>query len=90
MNFIRLVIMALIASTVVYFSIAWFMRSTRRERLENEWDAENPGGDVEQRRKEVEAGVTAFTQTLPYRALLLIYIVPLAAIIYTLLATNWS
>ena len=90
MNFVRLLILALLASSIVYVSVAWFLRSTRRERLEKEWDAANPEGDPEARRREVEEGVTAFTQTLPYRALWLIYILPVAAIGYTLIVTNWN
>lgn len=88
--FFRLAILSVLASTVVYFSVAWFLRSTRRERLEGEWDVANPGGDPEQRRAEVEKGVEAFTETWAYKALWLIYIVPIAAIGYTLLMTNWN
>jgi hypothetical protein len=90
MNFVRLLVLALVASSVVYICVARFLRSTRRERLEKEWDAEHPEGDPETRRAEVEKGVQAFTQTLPYRALWLIYILPVAAVGYTLLATNWN
>ena len=90
MNFVRLLILAIVASTVFYFCIAWFLRSTRRERLEKEWDAKNPGGDLTQRQHEVEDGVNAFTQSWPYRALWLIYIIPVAAVVYTLIATNWN
>ncbi len=90
MNFVRLLILAVVASTVVYFSVAWFLRSTRRERLEKEWDAANPGGDPKDRRREVEEGVEAFTQTLGYRALWLIYVLPVLAVGYTLVMTNWN
>ncbi|MEL7013727.1 MAG: hypothetical protein AAFO72_10665 [Pseudomonadota bacterium] len=90
MNFVRLLILALVVSTVVYFSVAWFLRSTRRERLEKEWDADNPGGDPAERRRDVEEGVQAFTQSFAYRALWLIYILPVLAIGYTLAMTNWN
>lgn len=90
MNFVRLLVLAVVASTVVYVCVAWFLRSTRRERLEKEWDAENPGGDQTERRRVVEEEVQKFTQTLPYRALWLIYILPIAAVGYTLIATNWN
>ena len=90
MNFVRLVVLALIASTVVYFSVAWFLRSTRRERLEREWDAANPDGDPDARYRDVEEGVEALKQSFGYKALALIYILPIAAILYTLIATNWN
>lgn len=90
MNFVRLLVLAVVASAVVYFSLAWYLRSVRRERLEKEWDAEHPHGDPADRRREVEEQVEAFTQTLPYRALWLIYVLPIVAIGYTLLMTNWN
>lgn len=90
MAFIRLLILSLVVSTVVYVCVAWFIRSTRRERLEKEWDAANPGGDPAQRKAHADAGVDALTQSLGYRALWLIYILPIVIIGYTLLVTNWN
>ena len=90
MAFLRLIVFGAIGLTVLYLSVAWFARSTRRERLEKEWDAANPGGDIEVRRAEVEKGVDEFRGTLVYRALLLIYIVPAALVIANLIVTNWN
>ena len=88
MNLVRLVFILAIVCTAVYLSVAWFLRSTRRERLEKEWDAANPGGDLANRRVDVEKGVTAFTQTLGYRALWLIYIVPVVLVVLSYFMTN--
>ncbi len=88
MNFIRLVIIGAIALTIVYLSVAWYCRSVRRERLENEWDAENPGGSVDVRQKVVEDGVKEFRSSLTYRALLLIYVVPVILVAIAWYATN--
>ena len=76
MNFIRLVIIGAIGLTIIYLSVAWYCRLVRRERLEKEWDAENPEGSIDVRRKVVEDGVEEFRSSLAYRALLLIYVVP--------------
>ena len=88
MNLVRLILMLALACTVGYLAVAWYLRSTRRERLEHEWDRENPDGDRETRKVDVEKGVTAFTQTLGYRALWLIYIVPVVLVVLSYFMTN--
>ena len=88
MALVRLVVFGMIGLTVVYLAVSWFARSTRRERLEKEWDAANPDGDVETRRAEVESGVEKFRSSFVYRALLLIYIIPAALIIAAYFMTN--
>ncbi len=90
MGLVRLVVFGAIALTVVYFAVTWFARSTRREKLEKEWDAANRDGDHATRRAEVEKGVDAFRASLVYRAFALIYIVPTIAVIVVLIATNWN
>lgn len=88
MNFIRLVIIGAIGLTIIYLSVAWYCRSVRRERLEKEWDTENPGGSIDVRRKTVEEGVEDFRNSLGYRALLLIYIIPPVLVAVAWYATN--
>jgi hypothetical protein len=90
MSLIRLVVFGGIGLTIVYLAVAWFARSTRRERLEKEWDAANPDGDPETRATEVEKGVDEFRASLGYKALLLIYIVPAGLAVITLINTNWN
>ena len=88
MNLIRLIVILGVACTAVYVVLAWYLRSTCRERLEHEWDAANPGADPASRASDVEKGVVAFTQTLGYRALWLIYIVPVALVTLSYFMTN--
>ena len=90
MGLIWLFIFGFIGTTILYFTVAWFARSTRRERLEKRWDAANPGGDPKVRRVEVEQGVDAFRASLAYRLLWLIYIIPAAVVLATLILTNWN
>ena len=88
MNFIRLIVLGFVVCSVIYVAVAWFLRSTCRERLEKEWDAENSEQDPQKRAAEVEAGVTEFTHSLGYRALWLIYIVPVLLIAVSYFTTN--
>jgi len=90
MGLVRLVVFGFIGLSVLYFAVAWYARSTCRERLEHEWDAANPEADPGARAGEVEKGVDAYRATLGYRALLLIYIVPAALVIANLVMTNWN
>lgn len=84
MAFIRALLVLLLGLTVIYVCVAWYCRSVRRENLEKQWDAANPGGDHIQRGMEVEKGVESFTASWAYRALWLIYVVPIgvATMIY--------
>ena len=43
MALVRLVVFGFIGLTVVYLAVSWYSSSVRREKLENAWDAENPG-----------------------------------------------
>lgn len=86
----RLAIFGFMALTIVYLVMAWFVRSTRRQQLEQEWDAANPGGSPETRRIEVEQDVEAFRKTLAYRSLWLIYVLPVIFVIAVLVNTNWN
>ncbi|MCP3968852.1 MAG: hypothetical protein GY717_00745 [Rhodobacteraceae bacterium] len=90
MSLVRLVVFGAIGLTVVYLAVAWFVRSTRRERLEKQWDAANPAGDAEARRAEVEKGVDEYRGGLVYRSLLLIYIVPAVLVVANIVVTNWN
>ncbi|KMW60327.1 Cation/multidrug efflux pump [Candidatus Rhodobacter oscarellae] len=88
MNFVRLIVLAALICTVIYVAVAWYLRSITRERLEKEWAAAHPGRDPVERSADVEAGVEEFKQSLGYRALWLIYVVPVALIAITWFTTN--
>ncbi len=45
MAFIKLVVFGFIGLTVIYWSISLYARSVTKERLEDEFDADNPDGD---------------------------------------------
>ncbi|PID36076.1 MAG: hypothetical protein CR993_06885 [Rhodobacterales bacterium] len=88
MHFVRLIIFGGLALSVVFFAASWFFRSTRREALEKEWDADHPDGDEADRDAFVEAGIAEYNAGIVPKLLWLIYILPGLFILYTLITTN--
>jgi uncharacterized membrane protein len=86
LGWLRLIFMALVVLTVVYFLVAVYSRSVRREKLEKQWAAEGLEGD---RDAWIEAGMKAYEKGLKRRLLWLIYIVPMVAFAATIYFVNW-
>ncbi|MEL7179091.1 MAG: hypothetical protein AAFN63_04600 [Pseudomonadota bacterium] len=88
MGFIKLVIFGFIGLTVIYFSVSIFSRSVRKERLEKQFDAENPdGGEPGARDAFIAEGMQAYHSSIRPKLIGLVYVVPtvvIAAIIYTI------
>ena len=81
MGFIKLVIFGFIGLTVIYFSVSIYSRSVRKERLEDEFDAENPdGGDEGARDAFVAEGLKAYDASIRPKLIGLVYVVPTIAI----------
>ncbi|SFR31972.1 hypothetical protein SAMN04488005_0220 [Yoonia tamlensis] len=81
MAFIRLVVVGLVVLTMLYWMIAIYSRSVRRERLEKEFDALNPENiDQDARDTYVEAGMTAYNNSLRPKLIGLVYVVPAVVI----------
>jgi hypothetical protein len=81
MGFIKLVIFGFIGLTVIYFSVSIYSRSVRKERLENEFDEENPdGGDEGARDAFVAEGLKAYDASIRPKLIGLVYVVPTIAI----------
>lgn len=89
MALVRLVIFGGIALTVLYLAVGWFARSTRRERLEKEWDAANPGGDPAERAAFVEKGMAEYHASLRPKLVLLVYVVPVLAALALIYLINF-
>jgi Ca2+/Na+ antiporter len=85
-GFIRLMIFAFVALSVVYVVVSIYSRSVRREKLEKRWDADPPEGQGDtERRAFIEAGMRDYEQGLRKKLIWLVYIVPMvvfAAIVY--------
>ena len=83
MGLVRLVVFGFLLLSVVYFSLSWFSRSVRREKLEKEWDEERPEGTS--RDDFVAAGIKDYNEGLRPKLLLLVYVIPtvfIACIVY--------
>ena len=81
MGFIKLVIFGFIGLTVIYFLVSIYSRSVRKERLEDEFDAENPdGGDEGARDAFVAEGLKAYDASIRPKLIGLVYVVPTLAI----------
>ena len=88
MGFIKLVIFGFIGLTVIYFSIAIYSRSVRKERLEDEFDEKFPEGGAEGARDTfIAEGMHAYNTSIRPKLIGLVYVVPtvvIAVIVYTI------
>ena len=84
---IRLAVFGFIALTVVYFTVAIYSRSVRREKLEKKYDA---GGIEGERHDYIEAGMQAYEHGLKRRLLWLVYIIPTVVIAVTIYFVNYQ
>ena len=86
MGFIKLVIFGFIGLTVIYFSVSLYSRSVRKERLEDEFDENHPGGgDASARDAFVSEGLQAYDASIRPKLIGLVYVVPtvvLGTIVY--------
>ena len=89
MGFIRLVVIGFVVLTVVFVCVSLYSRSVRRERLENEWDANPPdGADVSARSAYVEQGMVEYFSGFRRRLVLLVYVVPTVVVGIIFYLTN--
>ncbi len=87
----RLIVLALIGLTVVYFLVSIYSKSVRREKLEKEWDTDPAREDVPEadRTAFIEAGMDVYRHGLKRRLLWLIYIIPMIVFVTIIYAVNW-
>lgn len=89
MEFIRLVVVGFVILTVIFVCVSLYSRSVRREKLEDEWDANPPGDpDPTARRAFVEQGMAAYFSGFRRRLVLLVYVVPTVIIVTILFIVN--
>ena len=81
MAFIKLAVFGFVALTVVYWSIALYARSVRKERLEKSYDAANPDSqDRAARDAYVAQGMQAYHASFRPKLIGLVYVVPTLAV----------
>lgn len=86
MGFIRLVVFGFIFLSIIYLCLAWYSRSVRREKLENEWDEEKPEGISQD--EFVRKGLLKYQNGLRPKLLGLVYVVPTVVISVIIYVTN--
>ena len=84
---IKLVFFGFIGLTVIYWLVAIYSRSVRRERLEKEFDAGGVDGD---RDDYIKAGLQAYEHGLRRQLIVLVYIIPAAVVAVTVYFVNYQ
>ena len=80
MAFLRLLVLGFILLSVVYVAVSIYSRSVRREKLENRWAEDHPGGDDSAARDAyIEQGMIDYQNGLRRKLILLVYIIPAIA-----------
>lgn len=84
--------MAFVVLTLVYLMVSVYSRSVRREKLEDEWDSNpaNEGAAPDDRTAYIESGMAAYRGSLRRKLILLVYIIPMAAVLATVYAVNYQ
>lgn len=84
---IKLVFFGFIGLTVIYWLVAVYSRSVRRERLEKEFDAGGVDGD---RDDYIKTGLQAYEHGLRRQLIVLVYIIPAAVVAVTVYFVNYQ
>lgn len=92
MAFLRLIAMVLVIELIFYVLLGIYLRSTRREELENEWDERHPdrAGDSPERREFVRRSMVGFRKTLRARLAALVLVLPMVAIVVIIVLVNYN
>lgn len=90
--FLRLIGMVLAVELIFYALISIYIRSLRREALENEWDRRHPdrAGPTPERAEFVRRCMAGFGRTLRARLVGLVLVLPLVAIIVIVVIVNYN
>ncbi len=78
MIFAKVFGIALVGLTIIYLSMSAFLQSVRRDRLERQYDAAPVAGV--HRDAHVAMGMTAYRPRLRRQLVVLVYLVPVAAV----------
>ena len=80
---LRLAVTLFIIEAIFYVLLSIYLRSTKAESLEEEWDRRHPerAGGSPERRKFVQRSMTGFQKTLKARLVALVFVIPTIAIV---------
>lgn len=90
--FLRLIGLVLLIELLFYGLLTVYLRSTRREALEQEWDRRHPdrAGDSPERRRFVRRSMMGFGKSLRARLALLVLVLPVVAIVAIIVIVNYN
>lgn len=83
---LRLMVIGFAALTVVYLSLSYYSRARRREQLEKQWYADLRVGD---REAFVREGLEAYDGSLRRKLILLVYVIPVLAVVFIIYMVNF-
>jgi len=87
MAMVRLFFLLFVAAAVVYWLVSIYSRSLRAEKLEKHWDRKQPP-DIT-RDAYVRRGLEIYDRSFRRRLILLIYVLPFAAVFGAIYAINY-
>ena len=87
LGLLRLGLVLAVALTVVYFLVAIYSRSVRREKLEKEYDA---GGIEAERDTFIAEGMERYEHSLRRKLIWLVYIIPTVVILGLVYILNFQ
>lgn len=85
--FLRLSVLLLLGLTLVYGAVSLYSRERRRAKLKQRWADKGLTGD---RRGFIQRGLKQYDHSLRRRLILLVYILPLSAILLVIYVVNFS
>ena len=80
MRFVYLLVIGFVILTAIYGVISVYSRSVRREKLEERWDEDHPGGDLDERTAYIDAGMAKYDSGFRKKLIFLVYVVPIVAV----------
>lgn len=86
---LRLSVFGLVALTVFYWIMRVYLRSLRREQLENDWDRDHPG-IIAGRAEFVEQGMADYAKSLRRQLVWLVYIIPITVVGVLIYLVNYA
>lgn len=88
----RLIVLVFLLEAMFYLLLRIYIRSLRRERLEDIWDERHPerAGNNEARDEFVRKSMVGYDRALKSRLLWLVFIVPTATIMGIVYWVNWQ
>ncbi|CTQ49722.1 hypothetical protein [Jannaschia donghaensis] len=84
---LRLFVVLMVLLTIVYWALVFYLRAGERDRLEAEWEAEQPPLP---RERYVEIGIRDYQGSLRRKLLWGVYIVPIGTICALIYFVNYA